>query len=570
MAKIVAKRRGQETYYYYHAARRVKVSPSDRGGKGPGSGPSRVVSEDIYLGTADAVLKAVREGPTKVAPRAFGLVMAAYAVVEELGVRDIVDELVPRKGPDLSVGTYIALAVVAKVGAGGTSWRSFGAWVEKTTLARVLALPKPLLNSQNFWDAFDRILPEAAHRQSQTGKQEPVLDDEIVLKMEERIVQRMLERYPIDVSTLLLDHTNFFTYASAENPSRLPKAGHNKADRHENRQVSLALVATRQMALPLLHLTYPGNWNDHQAFPEVLVRLVERLQAVAGPTERRLVFDRGRNSAKNLRRLAAAQLKAVGGLVSSQHRDLLRLPVEQSPELIEDLRVLRTEKKVYDGHDAAVVVLYSEKLARMQHLVFDRALSRLKAQMRRAYQTHREDEPEALLDALQRTHERSRLRAYLDWDFRPDGTLSLCRNPEAWREKQLEFGKRLLFSTQKDLSTQDIVTLYNQDKAQIETDFRLIKSPDILRFSPIRHFTDTKIRIYGFICVIALVVFKLMQFRTRELQISPQSLVTELSDIQEIILVYSTARARRTISECSTIQKRLLDIFDLQRFLPAD
>ncbi len=33
---------------------------------------------------------------------------------------------------------------------------------------------------------------------------------------------------------------------------------------------------------------------------------------------------------------------------------------------------------------------------------------------------------------------------------------------------------------------------------------------------------------------------------------------------------YSTARARRTISDCSTIQKRLLEIFDLQRFLPAD
>ena len=144
MAKIVAKRRGQETYYYYHAGHRVKVSPSDRGGKGPGSGRSRVVSEDVYLGTADAVLKAIREGPKTVAPRAFGLVMAAYTIVEELGVREIVDELIPRKGSGLSVGTYMALAVVAKVAA-GTSWRSFGAWVEKTTLTRVLALPKPLL-----------------------------------------------------------------------------------------------------------------------------------------------------------------------------------------------------------------------------------------------------------------------------------------------------------------------------------------------------------------------------------------------------------------------------------------
>ena len=576
MAKIVAKRRGQETYYYYHAGHRVKVSPSDQGGKGPGSGRSRVVSEDVYLGTAEAVLKAVREGPKKVAPRAFGLVMAAYTIVEELGVREIVDEMIPRKGSGLSVGTYVALAIVAKVAA-GTSWRSFGAWVEKTTLMRVLALPKSLLDSQNFWDAFDRILPEAAYRQSQAGRETPALDDEIVLKMEERIVQRMLAKYPLDLSTLLLDYTNFFTYAAAENPSRLLRAGHNKAGRHEKRQVSLALVATRQMALPLLHLTYPGNWNDHQAFPEVLVRLVQRLEAVAMPSELqagetkfKLAFDRGQNSAENLRRLAAAQIKAIGGLVPSHHRDLLKLPVTESPALIGDLRVLRTEKKVYGGHDAAVVILYSEKLARKQHMMFDRALRRLKTQLRRTYQAHRDDESEDLIKLLQRTHEHSRLRAYLDWDFRPDGTLSLRRNAQAWQEKQWEFGKRLLFSTEKSLSTEEIVTLYNKDKTQIEDDFRLIKSPDILRFSPIRHFTDTKIRIYGFICVIALMVFKLLQFRTRELGLSAEALVTELKDIQEIVLIYSVSRARRTISECSTIQRRLLDIFGLQRYLPTD
>ena len=136
--------------------------------------------------------------------------------------------------------------------------------------------------------------------------------------------------------------------------------------------------------------------------------------------------------------------------------------------------------------------------------------------------------------------------------------------------RAVTFACRLLFSTEKSLSTEEIVTLYNKDKAQIEYDFRLIKSPDVLRFSPIRHFTDTKIRIYGFICVIALMAFKLMQFRTRELGLSADALVTELKDIQEIVLIYSVSRARRTISECSTIQRRLLDIFELQRFLPAD
>ena len=166
--------------------------------------------------------------------------------------------------------------------------------------------------------------------------------------MEEAIVRRLLAIYPIDLSTLLLDYTNFFTYVAAQNPSQLLKAGHNKAGRHEKRQVALALVASRERGMPLLHLTYPGNWNDVQVFPEVLLRLVERLKVVAPPTEhaRVLAFDRGQNSELNIGRLTTAQLKAVGGLRLGEHRKLLTLPVETSPERVGKLRVLRTEKKV--------------------------------------------------------------------------------------------------------------------------------------------------------------------------------------------------------------------------------
>ncbi len=571
MSSIQARHRGDKTYYYYHENHRVKVSVSDQGGKGKGSGPSRVVSKAIYLGTAEAILEAVREGPKEVAHSAFGLVMAAWSVVDELGVAEVIDQLVPRRGRGLSVGTYIALAVVAKVAAGKTSWHGFGDWVAKTSLAHVLPLPKNLLDSQNFWDAFDRILPEAAHRTEQASRQEPVLDDEIVLQMEEAIVRRLLAIYPIDLSTLLLDYTNFFTYVAAENPSRLLKAGHNKAGRHEKRQVALALVASRERGMPLLHLTYPGNWNDVQVFPEVLLRLVERLKVVAPPAEheRVIAFDRGQNSELNIGRLAAAHLKAVGGLRLGEHRKLLKLPVETSPETVGTLRVLRTEKKVY-GQQAAVVLTYGEKLARKQRLAFMHGIRRLKAEMRRAHKAHVADDPEKLVAALAGVHGKSRFGKYLDWDFRPDGGLSLRFNDAAWQQKKLEFGKRLLFSTEPSLSTKEIVTLYNQDKTQIEDDFKEIKSPDLLRFSPIRHFTDTKVRLYGFVCVIALMVFKLMEYKTRDLNLSPNVLVSELRDIEEILLVYSLNRAQRKLSHCSTVQMQLVNVFNLRRFLPAD
>lgn len=50
--------------YYHREVFREKINPEDRAkGKGRGSGPSRVRTKDTYLGTADMILKAVKEKP---------------------------------------------------------------------------------------------------------------------------------------------------------------------------------------------------------------------------------------------------------------------------------------------------------------------------------------------------------------------------------------------------------------------------------------------------------------------------------------------------------------------------
>jgi len=64
MATLVARQvRGmKEPVYYYHRTYRVKVAPGDSG-KGPGSGASRVKTEEVYLGTAEQVRARCRELP---------------------------------------------------------------------------------------------------------------------------------------------------------------------------------------------------------------------------------------------------------------------------------------------------------------------------------------------------------------------------------------------------------------------------------------------------------------------------------------------------------------------------
>ncbi len=63
MAKIVAKQLPghRALIYYYQHSYRVKIHPGAEG-KGPGSGPSQVKTESVYLGTADQVRDRCRAG----------------------------------------------------------------------------------------------------------------------------------------------------------------------------------------------------------------------------------------------------------------------------------------------------------------------------------------------------------------------------------------------------------------------------------------------------------------------------------------------------------------------------
>ena len=68
----------------------------------------------------------------------------------------------------------------------------------------------------------------------------------------------------------------------------------------------------------------------------------------------------------------------------------------------------------------------------------------------------------------------------------------------------------------------------------IESDFQLLKDETIIRFRPIRHWTDTKIRAHAFCCVMALMLMRVMQWKAHVAgyTMSPQFLKDELSDIQ--------------------------------------
>jgi hypothetical protein len=59
MGKLYEVKVGGKYHYYYRHSRRIKLSESDEG-KTRGSGPSRVVTINIYLGKAEDIVRKIK------------------------------------------------------------------------------------------------------------------------------------------------------------------------------------------------------------------------------------------------------------------------------------------------------------------------------------------------------------------------------------------------------------------------------------------------------------------------------------------------------------------------------
>ncbi len=141
-------------------------------------------------------------------------------------------------------------------------------------------------------------------------------------------------------------------------------------------------------------------------------------------------------------------------------------------------------------------------------------------------------------------------------------------------EEQL-FGKRILFTdkTREQAPTRTIVAEYRSQEA-VEGDFRQMKDPSVVSFSPMCHFTESKIRVHVSYCVLALMVARLMVREADQagLHLSVRALLGSLAGIEETLLLYQgergRPRARRMLTEKDADQQRLYDLFSLDTYAP--
>ena len=568
MASLTPKKIGGHIYYYAPYCQRVDGRPK--------------IVRQVYLGKIDDLIAAAAHShqppqPLETEVAAFADTAALFDIAQRLDLVPLLDSILPAKRHQgLCVGQYLLLAAINRA-LSPTSKLQFADWYRQTVLTRLLPADPAALSSQNFWNHMDLVNP--AH----------------ILEFEKQMTQRLCERFQLDLRALVYDGTNFFTYINSRTPAELPQRGHNKQKRGDLRQVSLGLLVSADFHIPLFHQVYAGNINDSTEFRSIVEELSTHYRQLAQSCDHiTVVFDKGNNSQEGFETLQSTPFHFVGSLVPSQHADLLQIPRRHFRTLtttgLEEVEVYRTQKTVF-GQSRTIVVTFNQNLldgqlqGLTQHL--DKArhkLRDLQIQLQRRRQGKIKGGKAPTLESVQKQiqsicsaqftdrilqTEVRKVRQGLELTFRTDQAAldRLCR---------VQFGKTILFTDNADWSEEQIVLAY-RSQYHIEDAFKQMKNPHFLGWSPMFHWTDSKIQVHAFYCVLALLLTSLLQrelARKGEL-LSINRMLEELGGIRETLVIYPRRQGQRQfptatcLTRMSPVQQRLFSLLDLHRYAPA-
>ena len=530
----------------------------------------------LHLGTAEGLLRRLQEGagkPLKAKTLQFGAIAALWNIARELNVIPIIDEQVNKREQGLSCGQYLLLAALNRCVA-PCSKAALYDWYRKGVLQRLIPASQQALTSQRFWDHMS------------------YLDAKQIAAIEERITAELIRRFDIDLRTLVFDATNFDTFIDTQTDSQLAQRGHAKSKRSDLRIVGLALLVSTDFALPLLSHLYAGNQNDCTMFASVTDALIHRFRQFGQQCQHiTLVFDGGNTSGSNMQELDASPYHFITSLTVTHHPDLLQIPLKLfqpfAQSRLQGVLASRTTKEIW-GRPRTVVVTRSDTLLRGQLVGIAVALRKKRAalcELRAKLQ--RSQQPGARGKGYSRDSLQARLKEItsgqyvaeiLKTEIFTDADRHLAfrfwTDHHAFESlKSTRLGKRILCTDNDDWSTEEII-LGSRAQFHVENAFRQMKNPHWVSFSPAFHWTDQKLRVHAFYCVLALTLSGLLQRKAAKagLDMTIEALFEQLSDITEIITLHAPLgpshpgrlRAEYVLSELSPLQEKLVAVFDIR------
>ena len=561
MATIQSKKSRGYKYWYIVESRRVNGKPRP------------VVL--AYLGKADDLLKRLHGlYELKLKSYSHGAVCALINVAAKLEIADILNKYVKASRHyvaekpvrnNLTVGITFLLGAIGRVCV-PTSKMGWWNWAKTTSAEYLLRCSLSKVDSQHFWDLMDSF-PEDA-----------------ISLAEQEILQRLLEVYKIHTDTLFYDTTNFFTYIDTTNTHcDIAQRGKNKQKRNDLRQVGLAMVVSKEDYIPLFHHSYQGNLQDGTVFREVVENIKDRMQSLGlNQNTHTLVFDRGNNSKKNLAIVKSLGFYYVGALTPYHHKEVIDRAIEGMTNITvnyETLAVYR-EKSIIWEEERTILVFVSDRL--------------MAGQIRGIYQSldKKEKSLKELQKALANPKGKKRDRKDLEKKIRTITAGQYLKDVIKWKLIETEDGKyymdynidkeqlhcveeklgfRIIMTNRHEWTSQEIITAY-YGQSKIEHAFKNMKNPYHLALKPQYHWTDQKIKVHYFICVIGYLLSSII-WREAKLKAGYAGSLDNLLDLLNNIRLGTmleeskkTGKPKATykLEEMNEVEKRIMKALGIE------
>lgn len=454
---------------------------------------------NIYLGNENKLEERFKKESiplSEVEALDFGYIAAAKKVVDLLGLSQIINNCTEKREQGISVGEYVSLAVINRI-TEPCSKNALGEWYKNTWLSRKLKYDPKSLTSQAYWNNLKPLTQEA------------------ISTIEVKLDEFLLKFFDVNLDCLLFDPTNFHTFIKTFKRGELPKRGKAKSGRNDLNLIALSLIVTKDKGVPIMHQTYTGSQFDSKHFESFIPAFIERCKALnrecKGIT---LVFDKGNNSAENIKDLDVKELKYIASLKPSYFEHLLAIPESEFVHF----SLLETKKEVWAHETTDTVfnkpvqrVIISKNKKREKRSVIlllkkiDYIVEEL-LELRDKLNTHvwkRRDRVEKKVKEILSRKAGKCLEVKV---LGSDGALSvsIVLNGDAFEVKREAYGRTLLTTSRIDWNTAEVIEAYRKQYV-VETQFKEMKCVDSIRTTPMFCWTDPKIRAHMFICVVALI-----------------------------------------------------------------
>jgi transposase len=547
-------------YYYVREIARVNGKPK--------------VINQVYLGSPERILEMATKSPglpEKIQASEFGSLWLTHLIEQEIGLADLVDELVPAsKGDDdgPSVGEYFLYAVYNRM-VDACSKRALPAWYKYTAIQHIRPVDIQALTSQLYWKKWQHV------------------SDGKLLLIATEFLRRVAKLEPPSSDCFMFDTTNYYTFMASHTPSELAKRGKNKEGRDWLRQIGVALLVCRNKRIPLFYREYEGNRHDSKVFLQVMDEIFASMREIVGKSARMtVVFDKGMNADENIGLIDANEQINFITTYSPYYADELvhvslkkfePVDTHKNRELHEygrdeDRLVAWRTTGEYWNRQRTVVVTYNPITATKQRLNFEKKMLKLqeilydfqaKVNQQAAHWRNKAQILTRYNDACAQLHLAADLYTVEVYDNEKGLRMNFRKNHYRLSRHIDRFGKNIIITDNADWTTDEIVNA-SLDRWAVEDGFRQSKNDDLVAMMPIRHWTDSKIKCHIFTCIAAYALLRLIEIRLRRagLTLTAQDAMKQMRQLHSCLMwLPGRKKPERMLEAPDEVQSEILSAF---------